>query len=74
MRRNRAGALGDVGERVHYQVGNVLIGKGIQDVLALTSSFHQILAAQNPKALGDGGDVLLFGLGEVGDTEGSMAE
>lgn len=52
----------------------MLIRKGIQDVLALASSFHQILAAQNPEALGDGGDVLFLGSGKIGNAERPVAE
>lgn len=74
FRGNGAGALGDVVERVDDQICNVLIRKGIQDMLALTSSFHQILAAQNPEALGDGGDLLILGPGEVGDAERAVPE
>lgn len=63
-----------MGEGVEKQVGDVLIGQTIEDVFAVSAAGDEAFIAQNAEALGDGGEVFVFGGGDFGDAGFTLAQ
>jgi hypothetical protein len=63
-----------VREGVRDEVGDVLIGQPINDVLALAAAGDKAFVAENAEALGDGGDLFVFRRRHFGDAELATGE
>ena len=56
------------------EIGDVLVGQSIFDVLAAAAAGDKAFGAEDAKALGDGGEFFAFGEGDRGDAGGAAGE
>lgn len=66
--------LGGVRQGVADEVGDVLVGQPIFDVLAATAAGDEAFGAEDAEALGDGREFFAFGEGDFGDASGPAGE
>ena len=56
------------------EIGDVLVGQSIFDVLAAAAAGDEAFGAEDAEALGDGGEFFAFGEGDGGDAGGTAGE
>ena len=66
--------FGGVRQGVADEVGNVLIGQPIFNVLTAAAAGDEALGTEDPETLGDGGEFFAFGEGDFGDASGTAGE
>ena len=66
--------VGGAAERVGDEVGDVRVGKAVENVLAVAAPANQVRRTQDSQTLGNGGEAIVVDAGDLRDAEFTFGE